>query len=182
MLWLSDLALISKSFGQFNKKKWKEDVKQETSIRNETQPAAHLVTLTLGHPLAGVKSPYHEESWSIMHSCEDVRDATQRHLLISHASSCFHPGDMPCYCGVCVCVVGWVQYLHTYHHVLFISHLDVSIYPVPQRKSTLIKQESTQDHTTSVQLCLHPVRGWLHFEYNEHSANYDSIVLIQWKH
>lgn len=83
---------------------------------------------------------------------------------------------------VCVCVVGWVQYLHTYHHVLFISHLDVSIYPVPQRKSTLIKQESTQDHTTSVQLCLHPVRAWLHFEYNEHSANYDSIVLIQWKH
>lgn len=36
MLWLSDLALISKSFGQFNKKKWKEDVKQEASIRNET--------------------------------------------------------------------------------------------------------------------------------------------------
>lgn len=83
-----------------------------------------------------------------------MRDAAQRHLLISDASYRFHPWDMPCSCVQGAHVGGEVErmlYLHTSHHVLFISHLDVFIYPMPQRKSALIKRESTQDFKVTQQ-------------------------------
>lgn len=48
-------------------------------------------------------------------------------------------GERACVCGK----VQRMQYLHTSHHVLFISHLDVFIHPQPPRKSALIKQKSS---------------------------------------
>ncbi len=58
----------------------------------------------------------------------------------------FIPGTCRARAGERVCgEVERMQYLHTSHHVLFISHLDVFIYPMPPRKSALIQKESTQD-------------------------------------
>lgn len=139
--------LYSVILSSITKKKVKAEGKQGATQRNEMQPVAHLVMLTQGHLLAKVKSPYHEKSWSIMHwlgyeGCRSKAFAYLRCQLL--LSSLGH--------AVLVCagerVGGEVErmlYLHTSHHVLFISHLDVFIYPVPQRKSALIEQESTQD-------------------------------------
>lgn len=64
--------LCSAILRSIRKKKAKAEGKQGPSYRNKTQPVAHLVMLTEGHMLAGVKSPYYEESRSIMHlrGCE----------------------------------------------------------------------------------------------------------------
>ena len=77
--------------------------------------------------------------------CEGCRSKAFAYLRCQLSLSSWGHAALVC-AEECVCVeVERMQYLHTSHHVLFISHLDVFIYPVPLRKSALIKQESTQD-------------------------------------